>query len=106
MINQLRLTLTQTIVATDLTALIATIRRHTGKPISSIQRAIRTQQAFLDETPQQNDYDHFITSLRALLDDLEAQKIEYQIEIDGDIESPTYLRNLFTQWKDIQDQMA
>src|SRR5262245_52793127 len=82
-------------------ALIALLRRHTGKAMNELRQAVLAQQPFLDERPHHNEYSDFCTRVTDLLNDLEAQGIRYAVEVDGKKVSPQHLRNLFQQWHDI-----
>jgi len=94
-----------TLKTTKATApIIALLRRHTGKSMSDLRNAITTQQPFLDATPDQNDYEEFATSVVALLDNLEAEDIQYLVEVDGSPESLQHLRNIFQQGHEIDEQ--
>ena len=71
-----------TLETTDATiAVIALLRRHTGKPISDLRHAIANRKPFLDEVPHHNQYSEFITRLTPLLDDLEAEGISFRVEV-------------------------
>jgi hypothetical protein len=82
-------------------ALIALLRRHTGKATNEVRQAILAQQPFLDERPHHNEYSDFCTRVTDLLNDLEARGIRYAVEVDGKRVSPQHLLNLFQQWRDI-----
>src|SRR5262245_43240279 len=82
-------------------ALIALLRRHTGKAMNELGQAILAQHPFLDETPHHNEYSDFCTRVTDLLNDLEARGFRYAVEVDGKKVSPQDLRNLFQQWHDI-----
>ncbi|MDZ4688484.1 MAG: hypothetical protein SH850_25700 [Planctomycetaceae bacterium] len=85
-------------------ALIAILRRHTGKPISDLSQAITNRQPFLDETPHHNKYSEFIARVTELLDGLEAEGIRYLVDVDGSPENPQYLRSVFQRWHDIVEE--
>jgi hypothetical protein len=75
--------------------LIGLLRRHTGKGLNDIRQAIMAGQPILDEKPHHNDYAKFCTRTAALVNDLEANGIRYTVELDGYLEGPQYLQNLF-----------
>lgn len=84
--------------------LIALLRRHIGKPTSDLRQAITNRQPFLDDRPHHNQYDQFIERVTELLDELEAGGVSYQVEIDGSLKTPQYLRNVFKQRHEIGEQ--
>ena len=86
--------------------LVTLLRRHTGKPISDLRQVITMGQPFLDERPHHNQYSEFIARVTQLIDDLDAKRISYLIEIDGTLRNPQYLRNLFQRWHDIGMETA
>jgi hypothetical protein len=81
--------------------LLALLRRHLNKPIADLRNAIMNRQPFLDETPHHNQYSEFVARVTRLLNDLDANGVRYGVEIDGAIESPQHLRNVFQRWHDI-----
>ena len=86
-------------------SLIGLLRRHTGKPISELRNAIAHRRAFIDEVPHHNQYSEFIARVTPLLDELDAQRISYSVELDGLPESPEYLRSVFQRWEEIGEEV-
>jgi hypothetical protein len=80
-------------------ALIALLRRHTGKAMNELRVAILDQQPFLDERPHHNEYTDFGRRVTDLLNDLEARDVRYAVEVDGKKVRPQDLRNVFQRWR-------
>jgi len=81
------------------------VRKHTEQRIGEIRQNLVSGRPVVEEQPHHNSYGEFIESTKALVKDLESENEQFIIEIDGEIETTEYMRNVFQRWFDIGDEI-
>lgn len=88
--------------APSLTSAIKVFRAATALSFSEIKNAVQTRRWVTVARLFDNSHDESERSLIQLLDGLEDAEVEYEILLDGEVESREHLENALTQWRDIQ----
>src|SRR5262249_55911559 len=83
-------------------AAVQPLRRILTTPVAVLAKAVQDSQ--LIELPDlfARTHDEDEKKLLALLSDLEAMGVSFDLEIDGRLETKQFLFNILEQWRDIQ----
>ena len=76
-------------------------RKHTSHSLAEIRNAINEQTPLVVARLYRTDHDEAEQRSLALLNELDAMSVRFEIILDGAVESLEYLQNVLVRWRDI-----